>query len=126
MGHARTIQREALDIGATAGGHQEALPVRLAFGAGRDDESCGLLSCGDRATPKPLDAFPLEDALKNASRLGVVVGQQSRRHDRDLAAQTLVGLRELHSERTATDHDQRCRQAWALEDGVVREVRCAG
>src|SRR6202011_2327483 len=109
MGHARMVEREASDIRTTAGGDQDTLPVRLAAHIGHDDDSCGLLSDSDGTSLKPTDAFALEYALKDARRLWIVVRQQTRRHDGDLAAETLKGLRELHAERTAADDEQRCR-----------------
>src|SRR5258706_15092859 len=98
---ARAIKAKALDIGTTAGGNQEILTVRLCPGIRRDDDSRRLRSDGNRTASKPSDPFALEYALKDRPCVGVVVGQQARRHDRDLAAETLKGLGELHAKRTA-------------------------
>src|SRR3981189_1897987 len=98
------------------------LPARLVAHIGHDDDSGEVLSDSDGTPLKPPDAFALEHALKAAARLWIVVRQQTRRHDGDLAAETLKGLRELHAERTAADDEQRCRQLRMVKDVVVREV----
>jgi hypothetical protein len=122
MRDARAIEGERRDIRTTSGGNQKSISARFSRVARRDDHS-GRLPChSDGAATSPANAFTLEHALKDIRRLGVIMRQQARRHDRDAAAQALKGLRQLHAEWAATNHDKRCRQLRRLEDVVIREM----
>ncbi len=115
--HAENTGAQRGEIGTAASRHEQPLSNQVPTAIDRDAELAVIVHLRCAGTGDHIDAFAMEHVGEQVAGLGFLQRQQSRQrlHDRDVDAESGVDLRQLGTDRTAAEHDDRARKLLSLD-----------
>ena len=89
-----------------------------------DADSAAIAACRSGPLEHKTDSFTLQQSLHQLLNIRILLRQHALADNRDLGAQTLLGLRYLHANGTAPDDRHRRRERVDIEDVLISDKGC--
>ena len=117
--HSRAFQPKTLHSGRAAGRNQQHVAMHHAYGRVQREDSVRMGDCLG-APVHAVDAFRGKDLFEQRTRFRLFLRQQCLRDERHRCAEPAITLRDLAANGAATHHEQPLRQAFVLENLLIR------